>query len=43
MDWEIAIMKWMGGWSYADLCEAPADVVDRIAEMMVIESEAARG
>lgn len=35
-------MKWMGGWDYAALCDAPDDYVERIAEMMVEETERQR-
>lgn len=35
-------MRWMGGWSYAALSDAPDDYIDRIAEMMAEEAERAR-
>lgn len=27
-------MKWMGGWSYEELLDCPADLIDDILDMM---------
>lgn len=26
-------------WSYADLCEAPADLVDRVLELLIMQGQ----
>lgn len=32
-------MKWMGGWSYDDLCEAPPEYITEIITMIQEEAE----